>query len=91
MKLKRIIGSHGANYQESWEMNRLVQLGKLVPTLSSVYPLSEVGEATRAVQQGRNVGKTAVLCLAPREGLGVEDPATREQAGESRLRLFREL
>jgi crotonyl-CoA reductase len=91
MKLKRIIGSHGANYQESWEMNRLVQLGKLVPTLSSVYPLSEVGEATRAVQQGRHVGKTAVLCLAPREGLGVEDPAMRERAGESRLRLFREL
>jgi crotonyl-CoA reductase len=90
MKVKRIIGSHGANYQENWEMNRLVTLGMLVPTLSSVYPLSQVGEATRAVQQGRHVGKTAVLCLAPREGLGVQDPAMREQVGEDRLRLFRE-
>jgi crotonyl-CoA reductase len=91
MKVKRIIGSHGANYQENWEMNRLFRLGKLVPTLSSVYPLAEVGEATRAVQQGRHVGKTAVLCLAPGEGLGVEDAAGRERAGgESRLRLFRD-
>ncbi len=90
MKVKRIIGSHGANYQENWEMNRLVTLGMLVPTLSSVYPLSQVGEATRAVQQGRHIGKTAVLCLAPREGLGVQDPAARERAGEDRLRLFRE-
>jgi crotonyl-CoA reductase len=91
MKVKRIIGSHGANYQENWEMNRLFRLGKLVPTLSSVYPLAEVGEATRAVQQGRHVGKTAVLCLAPGEGLGVEDSVGRERAGgESRLRLFRD-
>ncbi len=50
----------------------------------------EVGEATRAVQQGRHVGKTAVLCLAPREGLGVQDPAMRERIGEERLRRFRE-
>ena len=89
MKVKRIIGSHGANYQENWEMNRLVTLGMLVPTLSSVYPLSQVGEATRGVQRGRHVGKTAVLCLAPREGLGVQDPAARERVGEDRLRLFR--
>jgi crotonyl-CoA reductase len=89
MKVKRIIGSHGANYQENWEMNRLVTLGMLVPTLSSVYPLSQVGEATRSVQRGRHVGKTAVLCLAPREGLGVQDPAARERVGEDRLRLFR--
>jgi crotonyl-CoA reductase len=90
MKVKRIIGSHGATYQENWETNRLVTLGMLVPTLSSVYPLSQVADATRAVQQGRHVGKTAVLCLAPREGLGIEDPGMRERVGESRLRLFRQ-
>jgi hypothetical protein len=27
MKLKRIVGSHGANYRESWEVNRLITLG----------------------------------------------------------------
>ena len=90
MKVKRIIGSHGATYQENWETNRLVTLGMLVPTLSAVYPLSQVGDATRAVQQGRHAGKTGVLCLAPREGLGIKDPAMRERVGESRLRLFRQ-
>ncbi|MGE5286673.1 MAG: crotonyl-CoA carboxylase/reductase [Micromonosporaceae bacterium] len=90
MKLKRIIGSHGANYQESWETNRLVTLGMLDPTLSRVYPLADVGEATRAVQLNKHIGKTSVLCLAPGEGLGVEDPAARERIGERRLRLFRE-
>lgn len=50
MKVKRVVGSHGANYQESWEANRLVRLGMLTPTLSVVHPLAEVGEATRAVQ-----------------------------------------
>jgi crotonyl-CoA reductase len=60
------------------------------PTLSRVYPLAEVAEATRAVQLNQHVGKAAVLCLAPREGLGVADPALRQRVGEDRLRLFRE-
>jgi len=90
MKVKRIIGSHGANYQESWETNRLIKLGMLTPTLSRVYPLAEVGEAARAVQQGMHPGKTSVLCLAPSEGLGVEDTSTRLRVGEERLKLFRD-
>jgi crotonyl-CoA reductase len=90
MKVKRIIGSHGANYQESWEANRLVQLGMLTPTLSRVLPLAEVGEAARAVQQGTHPGKASVLCLAPSEGLGVEDPGARQRVGEARLKLFRD-
>jgi crotonyl-CoA reductase len=89
MKLKRIVGSHGANYREAWEMNRLITLGAVVPVLSSVYPLDETGEATRAVQEGRHAGKTAILCLAPAEGLGVEDQATRDRVGEARLAMFR--
>jgi crotonyl-CoA reductase len=90
MKVKRIIGSHGANYHEYWEANRLVTLGMVQPTLSRVYPLAEVADATRAVQLNQHVGKAAVLCLAPREGLGVADPALRQRVGEDRLRLFRE-
>ena len=89
MKLKRIIGSHGANYHECWELNRLIQLGMVTPTLSAVYSLAEAAEATRAVQLNAHVGKVGVLCLAPREGLGVTDPVTRERIGERRLRLFR--
>ena len=90
MRLKRIIGSHGANLQEASEVNRLVRLGRLMPTLSEVYPLEQTGEATRTVQHNRHVGKVGVLCLAPSEGLGVSDPARRAEIGEHRLRPFRE-
>jgi len=89
MRLKRILGSHGANYQEAWEVNRLLRLGRLVPTLSRVYPLDQVGEATRTVQRNEHVGKVGVLCLAPAPGLGISDLARRAEIGEDRLGLFR--
>ncbi len=90
MKLKRIIGSHGANYQESWEGNRLLSLGLVVPTLSVTYSLDEVGEATRTVQLNQHSGKVGVLVLAPQEGLGIEDWTLRDRIGEQKLRLFRD-
>jgi crotonyl-CoA reductase len=89
MKLKRIIGSHGANYQEAWEFNRLVSLGHVVPTLSKVYPLGRTAEATRSVQLNKHVGKVGVLCLAPEEHLGIDNRELREKVGEDRLSLFR--
>jgi crotonyl-CoA reductase len=89
MRLKRIIGSHGANYQEAAEITRLINLGHVVPTLSTVYPLEDAAEATSAVQLNQHVGKVGVLCLAPRAGLGIEDPAHRATVGEERLGLFR--
>ena len=85
MKLKRVIGSHVANLQEQWEFNRLVALGRIMPTLSVVHPLSEVGEATRLVQTGNHVGKVGVLCLVPAVGLGVTDPELRARIGADRL------
>jgi crotonyl-CoA reductase len=90
MKLKRVIGSHGANYQESVEANRLLELGLVVPALSRVHPLDQVAEATRSVQLNAHSGKVGVLCLAPQEGLGIRDHGLREQIGESRLHLFRD-
>jgi crotonyl-CoA reductase len=90
MRLKRVIGSHAANWQEAWESNRLIAQGKIVPALSKVYPLEQVAEAAREVQLNRHVGKVGVLCLAEREGLGVEDPQLRASIGEDRLRIFRD-
>ncbi|MYS24427.1 crotonyl-CoA reductase [Streptomyces sp. DvalAA-14] len=81
MNLKRIIGSHSANFQEAWECNRLVQQGRLMPALSEVHTLADVGEASRRVQQNRHIGKVGVLCLAPEAGLGVTDPETRARIG----------
>ena len=90
MRVKRIIGSHGANWQEAWEANRLIGQGRILPALSKVYPLEQVGEAAREVQLNRHIGKVGVLCLAEREGLGIEDPELRASVGEQRLGLFRQ-
>ncbi|RKR91908.1 crotonyl-CoA carboxylase/reductase [Micromonospora pisi] len=85
MKLKRVIGSHVANLQEQWECNRLIGLGRIMPTMSALYPLAEVGEAARLVQTNQHIGKVAVLCLAPEPGLGVTDPGLRARIGVDRL------
>ncbi|MCT2585022.1 crotonyl-CoA carboxylase/reductase [Actinophytocola gossypii] len=79
MHLKRIIGSHFANYREAWEANRLITRGRIHPTLSSVYPLEQTGQATFDVHRNAHQGKVGVLCLAPEEGLGVTDPELRER------------
>ncbi|HEX4727457.1 MAG TPA: zinc-binding dehydrogenase, partial [Jatrophihabitans sp.] len=79
MHLKRIIGSHFANYRESWEANRLIDRGAIHPTLSRVYPLAETGQATYDVHRNLHQGKVGVLCLAEAEGGGVTDPQTRQR------------
>ncbi|MGH9303884.1 MAG: crotonyl-CoA carboxylase/reductase [Acidimicrobiales bacterium] len=91
MKLKSIKSSHFANYREAYEANRLVRLGRVQPILSAVYPLDQVGEATRQVQHNLHEGKIGVLCLAPEEGLGISDPELREKVGEDRITTFRRL
>jgi crotonyl-CoA reductase len=77
MNLKRIVGSHFANYRESFEANRLIDKGLIHPTLSKVYPLGETGQAALDVHTNSHQGKVGVLALAPREGLGVTDPDKR--------------
>ncbi|WP_341720653.1 crotonyl-CoA carboxylase/reductase [Micromonospora sp. FIMYZ51] len=89
MKLKRVIGSHVANLQEQWECNRLFGLGQIMPTLSTLYPLAEVGEAARLVQTNQHVGKVGMLCLAPAPGLGVTDHELRAKIGAERLNPLR--
>jgi crotonyl-CoA reductase len=79
MNVKRIIGSHFANYREAWEANRLISRGHIHPTLSKTYPMEQTGVAAYEVHRNAHQGKVGVLCLAPREGLGVRDPATRER------------
>jgi len=89
MKLKSIVSSHFANYREAWDANRLVCEGRIQPILSAVHPLEEVGDAASAVHRNVHEGKIGVLCLAPAEGDGIDDPAFREQVGEDRITLFR--
>jgi crotonyl-CoA reductase len=79
MNLKRIVGSHFANYREAWEANRLIAKGLIHPTLSRVYPLAQTGDAACDVHRNLHQGKVGVLCLAPSEGLGVRDQQLRER------------
>ena len=77
MTLKRIVGSHFANYRESWEANRLIAKGAIHPTLSKVYSLADTGQAAYDVHRNLHQGKVGVLCLAPQEGLGVREHELR--------------
>ncbi|KQQ43618.1 crotonyl-CoA carboxylase/reductase [Nocardioides sp. Leaf307] len=77
MNLKSIVGSHFANYRESWEANRLIAKGMIHPTLSRTYGLEEVGQAALDVHKNAHQGKVGVLALAPEEGLGVRDTEMR--------------
>ena len=89
MKLKTIKGSHFANYREAWDANGAIVSGKVVPPLSAVYPLDEVGQATYEVHHNRHEGKIGILCVADRAGLGISNPELRAQVGEDRLNIFR--
>ncbi len=89
MKLKTIKGSHFSNYREAWAANQTIIDGRVVPPLSAVFPLVETGEAAYEVHHNRHEGKIGILCAAPREGLGVTDPAKRARVGEDRLTIYR--
>ncbi len=89
MKLKRLIASHFANYREAWDANRLVSRGAIQPLLSAVHPLADTGEAAFQVHKNQHEGKIGVLCLAPSEGLGIDDPELRAKVGEDRITVFR--
>lgn len=79
MHLKRIIGSHFANYQEAWESNRLTCMGRVHPIMSRSFPLDETGEAAYQVHKNMHEGKISIRVLADEAGTGVTDAATREK------------
>ena len=89
MKLKRLIASHFANYAEAWAANKLVSQGKIQPLLSAVYGLDDVGEAALKIHRNEHEGKIGILCLAPTEGLGIDDPEKRAAIGEDKITIFR--
>jgi crotonyl-CoA reductase len=89
MKLKSIKSSHFANYSEAYAANKLLAQGKIVPALSGVYSLDQTGEAANQVHHNLHEGKLGVLCLAEREGMGIDDPEFRAKVGEKRLTVFR--
>jgi crotonyl-CoA reductase len=89
MKLKTIKSSHFANYSEAFAANRLVCRGRIQPMVSAVHTLDTAGDAANQVHHNMHEGKIGVLCLAPREGMGIDDPEFRAKVGEDRITLFR--
>jgi crotonyl-CoA reductase len=89
MQVKRIVGSHTANYHEAWASNDLVRQGRIHPVLSRTYDLADVADAVHTVHGNRHLGKVGVRCLAPREGLGIRDHALRAKLLDQ-ITLFRE-
>jgi crotonyl-CoA reductase len=88
MKLKRIVSSHFANYQEAWNMNDLISKGRIQPVMSEVFTLDQVGDAALKVHRNEAEGKLGVLCLAPEAGQGITDPERRAEIGEDKITLF---
>ena len=89
MRLKNLVGSHFANYREAWEANRLISKGMIHPVMSQVFDLASTGEAAYQVHKNMHEGKIGVLCMAPKEGMGVTNPELRAKVGEKNLTLFR--
>jgi len=79
MNLKRIVGSHFANYAEAWAANDLISRGLIHPTLSRTYSLEDAPQAAFDVHRNLHQGKVGVLCLTPGTDLGVRDLALRER------------
>jgi crotonyl-CoA reductase len=77
MRLKRILGSHFANYNEAWAANDLVDLGMIHPILSKTYPLDQAAQGAYEMHHNLHAGKIGILVGAPEEGLGVQDEAKR--------------
>ena len=91
MRLKRLVGSHFANYREAYEANRLIAKGMIDPVLSRTFALDQVGDAAYQVHHNMHEGKIGVLCLASRDGLGISDYQLRRGIEAGRLTRFRRL
>ena len=59
------------------------------PVISQVFSLEENGTAAHQVHNNLHEGKLGVLCLAPKEGLGVTDKEMRAKIGEDKFTVFR--
>jgi crotonyl-CoA reductase len=88
MRLKSIVGSHFANYNEAYQANRLVDLGMIHPILSKTYGLDDAAQGAYEMHHNLHAGKIGILVGAPEEGLGVRNTAQREQHLEA-IETFR--
>src|SRR5437016_3647983 len=89
VELLHELGVEAAIDREASDANKLIGQGRIQPILSAVHRLDDVGEAAYQVHRNLHEGKIGVLCLAPEEGLGIDDPEFRAKVGEDKITLFR--
>jgi crotonyl-CoA carboxylase/reductase len=81
MRQKRLQGSHFANDEQSYAMNRLAVSGKLDPCMSQAFTYDDLPTAHQLMHDNRHpYGNMAVLIGAPGfgEGVGSATPVVRE-------------
>jgi crotonyl-CoA reductase len=83
MRLKRIVGSHFANYNEAWAANQLVEDGMIHPILSKTYGLEDAAQGAYEMHHNLHAGKLGILVGAPEEGLGIRDQAKRDRFADA--------
>jgi crotonyl-CoA reductase len=88
MRLKSIVGSHFANYNEAYQANRLVDLGMIHPILSKTYALDQAAQGAYEMHHNLHAGKIGILVGAPEEGLGVRNEQQRAKHLEA-IETFR--
>ena len=88
MRLKRLVGSHFANYKEAWEANRLISKGMIHPVMSQVFALEQTGEAAYQVHHNMHEGKIGVLCARAHGGPRRHRPRAARALGD-KLHAFR--
>ena len=90
MKLKRLIASHFANYQEAWDGQPADRQGPdPAAAVGGVPARARSARRPAPIHRNEHEGKIGVLCLAPEEGLGIDDPERRAAIGEDQITLFR--
>ena len=89
MNLKRIIGSHFANYREAYEANRLIDKGLIHPTLSKDLPAGadRPGGVRGAPQPAPGQGRRALP--GPRGGAGRARPGAKRAKHLDAINRFR--
>jgi crotonyl-CoA reductase len=81
------VSSHFANYQEAWDMNRLIDQGAIQPVMSACYDLEQVGDAALAVHQNKARASSPSAAWR-RGGPRRSRPEKRERIGEDKITLF---
>ena len=89
MKLKSIVSSHFANYQEAWDMNRLIDKGAIQPVMSAVVP-ARAGRRGGADRSTATRPRASWRCCAwrPRPARASPTPRSGPAIGEDRITLF---